>query len=550
MEDELGLPPPPEEPAPEDCCNNDCCPCVRDIYEQALQRHRTTVRLLKMRQQMKMKIGPHCGISIQNVDAPAPTEPLVSPPSAGPSATTASILGASLLTEHGRARGLDVRRVLLLELGLSSHYAYEPGDYVAVIAVVATTAPRELEDVEVDDGSAAEQAEDGESMTHQHYLIGDPPCTIAHTLMYLLHIPFVMYKCDISAPPSKALLHALAQFTFDEEEKEELLYLCGGAQWQREFYQRNILHQRPGLLEVLERPPLAHVLEHVPPQRERYYSIASSPLLSPSSVHLVFPVVEYTTPAPHRRQRHGLCTSWLHSLAHRHLVDARHFAGVAVNQLCVPDELQREDSEDRDVSGDAGGVSSLDVWIKPAPDFQLPTDPMVPLILVCAGSGIAPFRSVGGGAHFGEPRGLRGFLRHRKAMREREGVALGECWLFFGFRFLDGDFLFREELEAMQREAVLTRLITATSREAESCRVQDRIVEHGRDVHRLIVDRNAVVCGDAQGMAAGVHEALAQVIAAYGAPPPGHEEPHAVLAHLQRERRYRRDVWSARKTAV
>lgn len=51
-------------------------------------------------------------------------------------------------------------------------------------------------------------------------------------------------------------------------------------------------------------------------------------------------------------------------------------------------------------------------------------------------------------------------------------------------------------------------------------------------------------------MAAGVHEALAQVIAAYGAPPPGHEEPHAVLAHLQRERRYRRDVWSARKTAV
>jgi sulfite reductase alpha subunit-like flavoprotein len=50
-------------------------------------------------------------------------------------------------------------------------------------------------------------------------------------------------------------------------------------------------------------------------------------------------------------------------------------------------------------------------------------------------------------------------------MREREGVALGECWLFFGFRFLDGDFLFREELEAMQREAVLTRLITATSRE-------------------------------------------------------------------------------------
>ncbi len=228
-DDEWALPPPPEEPAPEDCCNNDCCPCVRDIYEQALQRHRTMVRLLKMRQQMKMKIGPHCSISFQNVDAPAPTEPLVSPPSAGSSATTASILGASLLTEQGRARGLAVRRVLLLELGLSSHHAYEPGDYVVVrphndpnlvrallqrytlasllllgaalcvrglsmcrlrvkgeqvIAVVATSAPRGLEDVEVGAGSAPEQAEDGESMTRQHYLIGDPPCTIAHTLMY------------------------------------------------------------------------------------------------------------------------------------------------------------------------------------------------------------------------------------------------------------------------------------------------------------------------------------------------------------------------------
>jgi len=154
--------------------------------------------------------------------------------------------------------------------------------------------------------------------------------------------------------------------------------------------------QRPGLLEVLERypscrPPLAHVLEHVPPQRERYYSIASSPLLSPSSVHLVFPVVEYTTPAPHRRQRHGLCTSWLDSLAHRHLVGARRSTGVAANQPRVPDE-QREDSEDRDVSSNAGGVSSLEVWIKPASDFRLPTDPMVPLILVCAGSGIAPIR--------------------------------------------------------------------------------------------------------------------------------------------------------------
>jgi sulfite reductase alpha subunit-like flavoprotein len=47
-------------------------------------------------------------------------------------------------------------------------------------------------------------------------------------------------------------------------------------------------------------------------------------------------------------------------------------------------------------------------------------------------------------------------------------------------------------------------------------------------------------------MAAAVHEALAQVIAAHGLG----NDPHAVLARLQRERRYLRDVWSARKTTV
>jgi sulfite reductase (NADPH) flavoprotein alpha-component len=101
-------------------------------------------------------------------------------------------------------------------------------------------------------------------------------------------------------------------------------------------------------------------------------------------------------------------------------------------------------------------------------------------------------------------------------MLERQGETLGECWLFFGFRYLNGDFLFQEELEAMQREGVLTRLIVAASREGnqlpfnpsprvvsqhdladEPRRVQDRIVEHGHDVRRLLADHNAIlyVCG-------------------------------------------------------
>jgi len=50
---------------------------------------------------------------------------------------------------------------------------------------------------------------------------------------------------------------------------------------------------------------------------------------------------------------------------------------------------------------------------------------------------------------------------------------------------------------------------------------------------------------DAQRMAVGVHEALAQVIAAHS-----NEDPHEMLAQFAREHRYIRDVWSLRKSSI
>jgi sulfite reductase alpha subunit-like flavoprotein len=101
---------------------------VRDIYEQALQRHRTAVRLLKMQRQMKMKIGPHSGISVQIESGGGDGQRTLQPPCAPPF-LSASILGASVLT----GQGLDVRRVLLLELALvGANRTYEPGDYLVV----------------------------------------------------------------------------------------------------------------------------------------------------------------------------------------------------------------------------------------------------------------------------------------------------------------------------------------------------------------------------------------------------------------------------------
>jgi hypothetical protein len=128
LEDELHFPPPPEEPAPEDCCKNDCCPCVHDIYQQALQRHRTAVRMVKMRRQMKM--GPHCSISVHVLNTTTTLH--LSGASVPVPTFLAPVLEASVLTEEGLASGLDVRRVLFLGLGLPSGHSYGPGDYAVV----------------------------------------------------------------------------------------------------------------------------------------------------------------------------------------------------------------------------------------------------------------------------------------------------------------------------------------------------------------------------------------------------------------------------------
>lgn len=41
--DEDPKPVPPARPAPEECCHSGCTPCVFDIYELELERHRAAL---------------------------------------------------------------------------------------------------------------------------------------------------------------------------------------------------------------------------------------------------------------------------------------------------------------------------------------------------------------------------------------------------------------------------------------------------------------------------------------------------------------------------
>jgi sulfite reductase (NADPH) flavoprotein alpha-component len=166
--------------------------------------------------------------------------------------------------------------------------------------------------------------------------------------------------------------------------------------------------------------------------------------------------------------------------------------------------------------------TSLPVYVAPQPDFRLPAD-NAPLIMVGAGTGVAPFRA---------------FLAERRARG-----ASGRSWLIMGARTAQSDFIYRADWEAALASGSLGRLDLAFSRDAAGrIYVQDRLREHGAAIFAWLEDGASLhVCGDAAGMAPGVHAALIEIIVAHGGY--SHEDAMAYLRRLARERRYQRSIY-------
>ena len=129
------------------------------------------------------------------------------------------------------------------------------------------------------------------------------------------------------------------------------------------------------------------------------------------------------------------------------------------------------------------------------PGFK-PGKGRTPLILIGAGTGIGP---------------LAGFVRGNKSNRP--------IHLFFGMRHPQNDFFYGQDLANWQAEGRLTRLDTAVSRAANPQYVQDALRAEGAEVARLIREgARVMVCGG-RGMAAGVADALTDILKPIGLTP-------------------------------
>ncbi len=214
----------------------------------------------------------------------------------------------------------------------------------------------------------------------------------------------------------------------------------------------------------------------------RLYSISSSYNANPEEVHFTVRAVRYET---HGRERYGVCS------------------------VHCAERVQPGDT--------------LPVYIQSNPNFKLPANPDVPLIMVGPGTGVAPFRS------FLEERGEQG--------------AGGKTWLFYGDRHFVTDFLYQTDWQRMLNEGVLSKLDVAFSRDTEEkVYVQHRILEHSKELYAWLQEgAHVYVCGDEKHMAHDVHAALVTVIQEEGGLSP--EAAAAYLENLQQEQRYQRDVY-------
>jgi sulfite reductase (NADPH) flavoprotein alpha-component len=230
--------------------------------------------------------------------------------------------------------------------------------------------------------------------------------------------------------------------------------------------------------EMLSADQLTKLLRPLP---DRLYSVASSLKAHEGETHLLVGAVRWNA---HGRERGGVASTFL---------------------------------ADRRKVG-----TEVKLYVKPNKHFRLPTDASRPIIMIGAGTGVAPFRA------FTEE-------------RAEAGGRLGKSWLIFGERNYSFDFLYQLEWQDHLKVGALTNLDVAFSRDQpQKVYVQDKLWAQREQLLRWVEDgAHIYVCGDEKGMAKDVDATLVKILAGAKDADVG----RARLKDLTKTGRYQRDVY-------
>jgi NADPH-ferrihemoprotein reductase len=345
------------------------------------------------------------------------------------------------------------------------------------------------------------------------------PCSVREMLTRFL---------DVQAPLSPPVLRLLAHSCERSregcaEQRAALLELARGGGGGGRAYSEWVESGNAGLAETLAafpaaQPDCARLFALLPRLLPRFYSLASDPRPLDSA-----PCGEAEAAGRTGGSEPAFAG---HSVAVTVLATLQRLPGRGVLGVCSAHLARCRPSRD-----------SLRVFGQPS-RFKPPRDSRTPLILVAAGSGLAPFL---------------GFLE-RRARIAAAGGALGAARLYLGVR-AEAEVPFRAQLDAWHAEgAVLSEMAFAFSRvqpPERAQRVQALLHADGAALAELLLARQAsiYVCGSG-AMAASVREALCALLAAYGSVTSstglGRLDERAAqvfVVELQKSGRFQQDVW-------
>ncbi|MER6911348.1 cytochrome P450 [Streptomyces sp. NPDC000594] len=250
----------------------------------------------------------------------------------------------------------------------------------------------------------------------------------------------------------------------------------------------------PDLLErhASCRPGLSALLDILTPTAPRHYSISSSPATDPATADLMVAA----EPVPHRDGEGTFLGT-----------GAAYLAGLAPG-----DTVHGRLSPCREA-------------------FRLPADPTVPVVLISAGTGLAPFRAA---------------VADRVALGEAAPASGDRAPLlcYFGCDHPDVDYLHRAELEAAEQAGAVSLRPAFSKAPVDGMRwVQHRIERDSAELWALLTAGAQIrVCGDGRLMAPAVRAAFRAIHREHT----GSDEESAErwLSALISDDRYVEDVWA------
>lgn len=274
---------------------------------------------------------------------------------------------------------------------------------------------------------------------------------------------------------TKSLFRALAKKTGDVRLKD-LTKISASQAFNTYVYGRDIADVLMDFCRT-HTLPFADLLDLLSEKLPRAYSIASSGQCTPDSIRLCVREVAYT-------------------------LNGTAYCGTGSGFLChsqVGDQVA--------------------IYVRANPNFHLPEDKTCPVIMIGAGTGIAPYL---------------GFLSQSQGR---------EMALFFGERHHITDFLYQDVLEKAIAEKRLTALYTAFSRDQEEkIYVQHLVYQQKVQVWQWLQQGGHIyVCGSKANLGRAIDDALSHIAMECG----GLEESQCQqwLQDLTSQQRYHKDLY-------